>query len=261
MPVIENEAALRLGVFLGVLVLMTCLEVWAPRRERLRLRRNRWTLHMALAVLGGLVGRLLAPLGAVAAATFAEQRGLGALGLVQWPAWIEGLLAVVVLDLAIYGQHVVSHRWDWLWKLHRLHHQDVDLDATSGVRFHPLEIAVSVLWKAAVVIALGASAPAVVIFEVVLNASSIFHHANFRLPSSVDGAVRLLWVTPDMHRVHHSIDAVESRRNFGFAIPLWDRFFHTYQSQPAAGHARMVLGVDEAPSVDDEVGQDRGLGA
>jgi sterol desaturase/sphingolipid hydroxylase (fatty acid hydroxylase superfamily) len=250
MPVIEHESALRLGVFLGVLVLMSSLEALAPRRERRRARKERWTLHMGLAAVGGAAGRLLAPVGAVAAATYAEQRGWGLLHQVPWTLWAEGLAAFVFLDLAVYAQHFMSHRWGWLWRLHRLHHEDVDLDATSGVRFHPMEIAVSVLWKALVVIALGASAPAVVIFEIALNASSTFHHANLKLPAPVDGALRLLVVTPDMHRVHHSIIAHESRRNFGFAITLWDRLFRTYQSQPAAGHVGMVLGVDDGPVED-----------
>lgn len=244
----EHEVTLRLGAFLGTLVVMSSLEAWAPRRERTRLRRARWTLHAWLVLLGGAVGRLMAPVGAVAAATLAEQRGWGVLSLLSWPGWAEGLIAVIALDLAIFGQHVMSHRWSWLWRLHRLHHEDVDLDATSGVRFHPLEIAVSVLWKATVVVALGASVPAVVIFEVLLNASSIFHHANLGLTERIDRNLRRFWVTPDMHRVHHSIEAHESRRNFGFAIPLWDHLFGTYQAQPAAGHLCMVLGVDETPS-------------
>ena len=244
----EHEAALRLGVFLGVLVVMSSLESWAPRRGRTRARKERWTLHALLAVLGGAVGRVLAPVGAVAAAVFAEQRGWGALALVQWPPWLEGLLAVLVLDLAIFGQHVMSHRWGWLWRLHKLHHKDVDLDATSGVRFHPLEVAVSVLWKSAVVVALGASPFEVVLFEVILNGSSIFHHANLRLPLALDAKLRLFWVTPDMHRVHHSIVEHESRRNFGFAITVWDRLFGTYLDEPAAGHEGMVLGVDESAS-------------
>lgn len=243
----EHEAALRLGVFLGLLAIMSCLEALAPRRERRLLRRQRWTLHLGLAVLGGAVGRVLAPVGAVAAAGFAGMRGWGLLGSVQWPAWLELLLTLVVLDLAIFWQHVMSHRWDWLWRLHRLHHKDVDLDATSGVRFHPLEIAVSVLWKAAAVMALGASIYSVVLFEVILNASSIFHHSNVRLPRAFDQKLRLLMVTPDMHRVHHSIDPDESRRNFGFAITLWDHLFGTYLSEPAGGHTGMVLGVEESP--------------
>ena len=241
----EHEVALRLGVSLGVLILMSSLEAWAPRRHRRQGRGERWSLHLVLALIGGIVGRVLAPVGAVAAATFAHQRGWGLLHQLSWPAWAQVLLAVIALDLAVYGQHVMSHHWNWLWRLHRLHHLDLDLDATSGVRFHPLELAVSILWKSTVVLALGASAYAVVFFEIVLNASSTFHHANLKLPLALDAALRAFWVTPDMHRVHHSIVEQESRRNFGFAITLWDRLFGTYQSQPAAGHLEMILGVED----------------
>ena len=244
----EHESALRLGVFVGLLVVMSSLEAWAPRRPRRRRRRERWTLHVLLAGLGGAVGRVLAPVGGVAAATVASQHGWGVLGQVQWPPWLEGLAALVVLDLAIFGQHVMSHRWDWLWRLHRLHHEDVDLDATSGVRFHPLEIAISALWKGAVVLALGASAFHVVLFEVILNGSSIFHHANVKLPIGLDRTLRLFWVTPDFHRVHHSIEERESKSNFSFAITLWDRLFGTYLAEPAAGQGAMELGVEERPS-------------
>lgn len=239
----DHASGVRISVFLGVLVAMSALEATAPRRERRRGRRERWPLHMALAAAGGLVGRVLAPVGAVAAAVYSESIGFGLFTQVDWPVWLEWVLTVLVLDLAVYGQHVLSHRWSWLWRLHRLHHKDVDLDATSGVRFHPIEIGLSTLWKATVVLLLGSSAAAVVLFEVILNATSLFNHANLRLPLSVDRALRLVLVTPDMHRVHHSIDPKESRRNFGFAVVAWDHLFRTYQAEPAAGQTGMTLGV------------------
>lgn len=241
----EHEATLRLGVFLCVLICMSALEAWAPRRRRARPRGERWALHGVLAVVGGIVGRLLAPVGAVAAATVAEEHGWGLLALLDAPAWAETLCVLVALDLAIYGQHVLFHRLSWLWHLHALHHRDVDLDATSGVRFHPLELSLSILWKALVIVALGASAFSVLLFEIILNASSIFHHANLNLPVDIDRVLRRLWVTPDMHRVHHSIELEESQRNFGFALPIWDRLFGTYLEEPAAGQERMELGVRE----------------
>ncbi|MEM8710728.1 MAG: sterol desaturase family protein [Planctomycetota bacterium] len=239
----QGAGAWRLGVFATVLLGMAAAEALWPRRARRERRTRRWGHHALLAVAGGLVGRLLAPVGAAAAAAVASARGLGALHWLEAPGWLETVIALVVLDFAVWCQHVASHRWAWLWRLHRLHHADVDLDASSGVRFHPVEIALSTLWKAAVVMALGPSVGAVVLFEIVLNAASIFSHSNVAIPLAVDRALRTVLVTPDMHRVHHSLDPVESNRNFGFAIPLWDRLFRTYQAAPAAGHADMVLGT------------------
>jgi sterol desaturase/sphingolipid hydroxylase (fatty acid hydroxylase superfamily) len=241
----DHVSGVRLGVFLGVLALMSALEALLPRRRRERARQQRWPLHLVLAVAGGLVGRLLAPVAAIAAAAYSQAHGIGLLTHVDGPAWLEWTLAVLLLDLAVYGQHVLSHRWSWLWRWHRLHHKDVDLDATSGVRFHPVEIGLSTLWKAAVALALGPSMAAVVLFEVILNGTALFNHANLRLPDPLDRALRLVLVTPDMHRVHHSIAPGESRRNYGFAASAWDHLFRTYQAEPAAGQEQMTLGVEE----------------
>ncbi|WP_419190450.1 sterol desaturase family protein [Saltatorellus ferox] len=242
---IDHAGSVRLGVFVGILVAMSALEALAPRRARRRSREKRWPLHLGLAAAGGLVGRILAPVGAVAAAAYSESQGLGLFTRLDWPVWIEWTLTVLLFDLAVYGQHVLSHHWRWLWRLHRLHHQDVDLDATSGVRFHPVEIGLSTLWKAVVALALGPSVGAVVLFEIVLNGTALFNHANLRLPLALDRVLRLVLVTPDMHRVHHSVDPEESRRNYGFAVVAWDHLFRTYQAQPAAGQQGMTLGVDE----------------
>ena len=244
----DHVSGVRLGVFLGVLLAMSVLESLFPRRRRQRTRQQRWPLHLALAVGGSLVGRLLAPVGALAAAAYSEAHGVGLLTRVEGPAWVEWTVTILLMDLAVFGQHVLSHHWAWLWRLHRLHHQDVDLDATSGVRFHPVEIAISTLWKAAVVLALGPSVAAVVLFEVILNGTALFNHANLRLPPALDRTLRHVLVTPDMHRVHHSIDPEESRRNFGFAVVAWDHLFRTYQAEPAAGQEQMTLGVEERPA-------------
>ena len=238
---------LRLAVFLGVLVSASAVEALWPRRARRAARKSRWTLHLGLAVLGAAVGRLLVPLGALAASALAAERGLGLFGWLDVPPWASVAGSLVLLDLAVFGQHVASHRWSWFWRLHRLHHEDVDLDATSGIRFHPAELAVSILWKAAAVVLVGAPFVAVVLFEVLLSATSILSHANVALPPSVDRWLRLIIVTPDMHRVHHSVITAESRRNFGFALPCWDRLFGTYLDAPSAGHAAMELGVVDVP--------------
>ena len=241
----EHADSLRLGAFAGLLALFSVAEALAPRRPRSVARGRRWSVNLGLAVTGTLVGRLLAPIGAVIAATFASDRGLGALNALEVPPALALVLALVALDLSVWTQHYVTHRVPLLWRLHRVHHFDLDLDATSGLRFHPLEIAVSLAWKSAVVVALGASPAAVIVFEVVLNGMAIFNHANLRLPGPIDRAVRVLLVTPDMHRVHHSVDSAETNANFGFALSLWDRIFRTYRAQPVEGHDGMTLGLRE----------------
>ncbi len=245
---LEHSVAVRIWAFVLVLGLMSSLEAVAPRRPRRLDRWTRWPLHAGLVLVGALVGRILTPLGAAAAAVWAAEHGWGLLVYLKAPAWLEWTLALVALDLAVFGQHVVSHRWGWLWRLHRLHHRDLDLDATSGVRFHPLELGVSILWKAAVVLVLGPSLAAVVLFEVLLNVNALFNHANLRLPQGMDRVLRWAIVTPDMHRVHHSVVPAESRCNFGFAIAAWDRLFGTYLAEPAAGQLGMTLGVEDPPS-------------
>lgn len=242
--IIELETALRLSAFVGVFALAAGWEALAPRRRASFTRRQRWPHNLALLALDVLLLRLLAPGAAIAVAIAAETQHWGLLHAVDLPAWVELLTAIVLLDLAIYLQHVVFHAVPVLWRLHRVHHSDPDFDVTTGTRFHPLEILLSVALKCVVVAALGAPAVAVLAFEVLLNATAIFNHSNGRLPPAVDRYLRWLLVTPDMHRVHHSIVRCETDSNFGFNLPWWDRLFGTYRAQPAAGHVAMRIGVE-----------------
>ncbi len=242
---LANEPVIRLGVFAGVLGLMAGLEALFPRRRRRAAGRwRRWPNNLGIVVVDTLVLRLLFPTAAVGVALAAEARG--GVGLLPWlglPAPLAVLAAVVLLDLAIYLQHVLFHAVPALWRLHRMHHADLDFDVTTGLRFHPGEILLSMAIKLAVVVALGAPAVAVLLFEVLLNATAMFNHANLRLPPRLDRALRLLLVTPDMHRVHHSVVRRETDSNFGFNLALWDRLFGTYRAQPAAGHEAMTIGI------------------
>jgi sterol desaturase/sphingolipid hydroxylase (fatty acid hydroxylase superfamily) len=224
---------------------MALWECCAPRRAASVGRPGRWPGNLGVALLDALVVRVVAPTGAVGFATLAEARGWGVFHHVGWPAGLEVLTAFVLLDFAIYGQHRVMHVVPALWRLHRMHHADLDFDVTTGVRFHPLEILLSLGIKFVAVALLGAAPAAVLAFEVVLNACALFNHSNVGLPARWEGWVRWLVVTPDMHRVHHSIVRAETDRNFGFNLPWWDRLFGTYQAQPAAGQEAMVLGVEE----------------
>jgi len=198
-----------------------------------------------VSALETLVTRIVAPVGAIGFAMFAAARGWGLFNCVAWPAWLELVLALLVLDLAIYLQHRVFHYVPALWRLHRMHHADLDVDVTTGARFHPIEILLSLGIKFIVIVGLGASAASVLIFEIALNATSMFNHSNVRIPQVLEGIMRWLVVTPDMHRTHHSIVRRETDSNFGFNFPWWDRIFRTYRAQPEAGHERMTLGIDQ----------------
>ncbi|MFZ5540254.1 MAG: sterol desaturase family protein [Pseudomonadota bacterium] len=247
----EHEAALRLAAFAGVFAAVALWEWLAPRRRARFGRAWRWPHNLALLVLDALVVRLLAPGAAIAVALAGETHGWGLLNAVALPAWAEVLIAVVLLDLAIYFQHVVFHAVPALWRLHRVHHADPDFDVTTGTRFHPLEILLSLGIKCAAVSAIGAPAVAVLLFEIVLNATAMFNHANARLPAGSDRWLRWLVVTPDMHRVHHSALPLETNSNFGFNVPWWDRLFGTYRAQPVAGHEAMTIGIDAFRSPED----------
>jgi sterol desaturase/sphingolipid hydroxylase (fatty acid hydroxylase superfamily) len=245
MNVLDQESAIRLGCFAGVLLVMALWEAVAPRR-RLRVRRPlRWASNLGLVVLNTLAVRFLVPLGAMGVALAAEERGWGLLPYADVPHWLAVLLAVAVLDLAIYLQHVMFHAVPLLWRLHRVHHADLDFDTTTGVRFHTLEIVLSLGIKAAAVVLLGAPALAVLIFEVLLNATALFNHGNVRLPAWLERPLRWLVVTPEMHRVHHSVLARETNSNFGFNLPWWDFLFGTYRAQPALGHEGMTIGLEQ----------------
>ena len=240
-----HEPEVRLGVFLSILAAMAVWEVAAPRRRPSLGRRGRWTANLALAAIDAAVLRVAFPILAVGVAEAAEARGWGLLNVRDVPAWISVPVAALALDCLIYGQHVLFHAAPPLWRLHMTHHSDLGFDATTGLRFHPVEIAVSMGVKMAAVAALGAPPEAVVLFEILLNGTSLFNHGNVRLPGGVDRALRLFVVTPDMHRVHHSVDRAEANSNFGFNFPWWDRLFGTYRAQPAAGHAGMAIGLEQ----------------
>ncbi|MFW3615406.1 sterol desaturase family protein [Billgrantia antri] len=241
----SHEPLIRVGIFLLVLAAMALWEVLAARREQRIRRWQRWPGNLLILVLDTLTVRLLFPLAAVGAALVAAERGWGLFHLVPAPLWLALPLSVLLLDAAIYFQHRLFHAVPWLWRLHRMHHADLEFDVTTGLRFHPLEIVISMGIKVAVVTLLGAPAVAVLIFEVLLNATSMFNHGNVRLPERLDRRLRLIVVTPDMHRVHHSIVRCETDSNFGFNLPWWDRLFGTYRDQPDAGHLNMTIGIAE----------------
>lgn len=242
---VAAEPTIRLAAFLGVLVAMMLWELAAPRRRREIPRVIRWTNNIALVILDTVILRLSFPILAVGLATLAEARGWGLFNVIQPPVWVAVVLSVLLLDLAIYLQHVMFHAVPGLWRLHRMHHADLEFDATTGLRFHPVEIMISMAIKLAVVAALGPPAVAVLLFEVVLNATALFNHANIGLPRRVDRVLRLVVVTPDMHRVHHSADPRETNSNYGFNLPWWDRLLGTYVPQPARGHEGMEIGIEQ----------------
>lgn len=240
-----NEPIVRLASFAAVFIFMALWELVAPRRDQTVGRATRWPSNLGVVVLDTLLVRILFPTTALGVAILAEAKGFGLFN--TWPGtgWISVVASVVILDLVIYLQHVLFHAIPLLWRLHRMHHADLEFDVTTGARFHPLEILLSMLIKLAVIGALGAPAIAVLIFEALLNAVAMFKHSNARLPTGMDRVLRWLVVTPDMHRVHHSIVTNETNSNFGFNLPWWDRLFGTYRSEPAAGHDRMTIGVEE----------------
>lgn len=239
-----NEATLRLAAFVGVFTALAVWEALSPRKGRPQARLGRWPTNLGLSVLNTVVLRVLFPAAAVGAALWAAERGWGLFNVVAAPGWLAIGASILVLDLAVYGQHRLSHAAPWLWRLHGLHHIDLDVDVTTATRFHPAEMVLSMLWKMAVVVALGAPATAVLVFEILLNAAAMFSHARIALPEAVDRPLRLLLVTPDMHRVHHSIHRDESDSNYSFLLSVWDRLFGSYRDQPRDGQAGMVLGVE-----------------
>ena len=243
--VLAAEPLIRLGVFAAVLMLLVIGEILAPRRQFTLRRRRRWPGNIGVVVLSTLLLRILFPTAAVGLALVAEVNGWGLLNFVPVPEWLAILAAIMLLDLTIYAQHVMFHAVPVLWRLHRMHHADLEIDVTTGFRFHPGEILLSVLIKFGAVVVLGAPALGVMIFEVLLNATSMFNHSNIRLPAVVDAGLRRIMVTPDMHRVHHSIVAQETNSNFGFNLPWWDRAFGTYRAQPVAGHDGMTVGLPQ----------------
>lgn len=243
--VLNNEVIIRLSVFFGVFAVMAVWELLAPRRVLTVSKTLRWANNIGVVVLNSFILRLLFPAAAVGMAVFAGEQGWGVFNYYQAPYPIVVVVSVVVMDFIIYLQHVMVHAVPMLWRLHRVHHADPDFDVTTGSRFHPIEIILSMLIKFAVIAVLGPPVIAVVIFEVLLNATAMFNHSNVRLNVSIDKVLRLFVVTPDMHRVHHSVEDDEANSNFGFNLPWWDRLFGTYKNQPRCGHEDMVIGIHE----------------
>ena len=242
---LANEPLIRMAFFLGILLVMAIWEVAAPRRRQEIPRLIRWSNNLGLVVIDTLLVRLTFPIVAVGLAVIAETQGWGLFNIFDVPAWLAFIASVLALDLAIYFQHVMFHAVPALWRLHRMHHADLEFDVSTGLRFHPVEILLSMGIKLAVVVALGPPAVAVLVFEVLLNATAMFNHSNIRIPAAIDHILRLVVVTPDMHRVHHSIHPSETNSNFGFNLPWWDRLLGTYRPQPRDGHEAMTIGIEQ----------------
>jgi sterol desaturase/sphingolipid hydroxylase (fatty acid hydroxylase superfamily) len=242
---LANEPLIRLLAFAGIFGAMAAWEILAPRRDQQLGRGARWPSNIGIVVLDTVLVRLVFPTTAVGLALVAEAQGWGLFHALALPGWAGVPIAVLALDLAIYLQHVLFHAVPALWRLHRMHHADLEFDVTTGARFHPIEILLSMGIKLGVVAALGTPAVAVLAFEALLNATSMFNHSNVRMPARLDRVLRWIVVTPDMHRVHHSIAARETNSNFGFNLPWWDRLFGTYRDQPAAGHLGMTIGIEQ----------------
>jgi len=246
---IENEPLIRFGAFVAIFTAMAAFELWAPRLERPEmagaLRSRRWLVNVSMVVISSVCLRIIFPAAAVGTAIYAQSQGWGLFPAIGMPVVVAGILAFIVLDFAVWLEHLVSHKWPLLWRIHRMHHSDQGFDLTTALRFHPLEIVLSMVWKAAVIIVLGPPVVAVLVFEIVLNGMAMFNHANARLPLGLDRVLRALVVTPDMHRVHHSVVRRETDSNYGFNLSVWDRLFGTYTDQPEAGHDGMRLGLTD----------------
>jgi len=249
----ENEVAFRLGFFVGLFVLFAALETWWPRRVRTQTRTRRWFTNWALIVIDSFALRALAllmPLLAVGAAIDASNRQIGLFNIVDWAPWAEFIIAILLLDVAIWFQHLITHKIPFLWRLHRVHHSDRDMDVTTAIRFHPIEILLSMILKVGLVYIIGPAAWAVVVFEIILNGTALFNHANIRLSPGLDRIVRAAMVTPDMHRIHHSSKRSEHDSNYGFSLSIWDRIFRTYIDDVEGGDEAITVGLqwqDDAP--------------
>jgi len=245
MLIIENEPIIRLGLFIGIFLAVALGELAAPRRRLTTSKGSRWFANIGIVVINTAFVRFLFPVAAVGMAVIAAQRTWGLFNNVAVPYWVAVVLSVVILDLMIYLQHRLFHAVRFLWRLHMMHHADLDFDVTTGTRFHPIEIVISMLIKIAVVVLIGAPAASVIIFEVLLNGTAMFNHSNLFVPVNVDRVLRLFMVTPDMHRVHHSVFDFETNSNFGFNVPWWDRLMGTYRDQPELGHGGMTIGLNQ----------------
>lgn len=243
--ILDNELPVRLSFFFGIFAVIAVWEILSPRRKLTVAKGLRWANNLGLIFLNSLVLRLLFPAAAVGIAILAQQQGWGLLNYYELPFILSLVIAVVAMDFVIYLQHVMFHALPVLWRLHCVHHADLDFDVTTGARFHTIEIILSMFIKFATITVLGPPVVAVVIFEVLLNATAMFNHGNVYLPEKLDRVLRFFVVTPDMHRVHHSVHAPLTNSNFGFNLPWWDRLFGTYVAQPPEGHLEMQIGLDE----------------
>ncbi len=245
----HSDTIIRVGIFISVLVIMASLELFLPKRQLVASKSKRWFTNISMTVISNILVRLMGavalPIVALGAALYSEQSSFGLFYLLELPFWLTCLLSIVILDFAIYFQHVLSHHIPVLWRLHRVHHADRDIDVTTATRFHPIEIMLSMLYKAGLIILLGAPVLAVFIFEIILSSLAMFNHANVALSPRLDRLLRLLIVTPDMHRVHHSVHVSETNSNYGFNLAIWDYLCGTYTSQPRDGHEKMTIGLNE----------------
>jgi sterol desaturase/sphingolipid hydroxylase (fatty acid hydroxylase superfamily) len=243
------EPAIRIASFLVIFGSMAVFELFLPRLARPEMvgaiKSRRWLTNISLVVISSVVLRMVFPAAAVGAAAWAAASGIGVLHLLSLPAWLAGVVALLVLDFAVWLEHVASHKLPLLWSIHRVHHSDTGFDLSTALRFHPLEIVLSMVWKAGIVLALGAPVWAVLVFEIVLNGAAMFNHANIKLPPRLDRVLRTVIVTPDMHRIHHSVVRVETDSNYGFNLSWWDRLFATYRATPAAGNEGLIIGLSE----------------
>ncbi|MEX3006862.1 sterol desaturase family protein [Hoeflea sp. TYP-13] len=244
-----SEPVVRFIAFGVIFTSMALFELLNPRLERSELvgaiKARRWFTNLSMVVISSVALRVIFPLAAVGTALWVNDRDYGLFNYLQTPAWIAGIIAFVVLDFAVWLEHVASHKFHILWRIHRMHHSDPGFDVTTALRFHPLEIVLSMFWKALIILALGPPAVAVLLFEIVLNGTAMFNHSNAKIPAGIDRLLRLVLVTPDMHRVHHSSDSRETDTNYGFNFPFWDRIFRTYWAQPRLGHQGMEIGLKD----------------
>jgi len=243
--IVSHEATIRMTFFVGIFVIVALIELAVPRRPLTTSKAGRWFANIGIVIINTVVLRLLVPAGAVGISVWIGRQGWGVFNYMNWPIWIEVILSVILLDFVIYLQHLMFHAVPLLWRFHMMHHADLDYDLTTGTRFHPIEIIISLGIKATAISVLGAPAVGVIIFEILLNGTAMFNHGNFYIPLGIDRILRLMVVTPDMHRVHHSVFPSETNSNFGFNLPWWDRLMGTYRAQPTKGHDGMTIGLNQ----------------
>lgn len=241
----KNPDQSRLIIFFGILLIMAILEFLLPRRKVDAYRPTRWSSNIGIVILDSIVARIILPTTTIAVALYADNKNLGLFNLISTDSWLTVFMAILILDLLIYAQHVIFHKFHWLWRFHRMHHSDTHIDVTTGIRFHPVEIILSLLIKFAAIIIFGIPAVAILLFEIILNTSAMITHSNLNIPNWLDKLLRIIFVTPDMHRVHHSVHRNETDSNYGFNFSFWDRLFGTYIDQPKDTHAKMRIGLNQ----------------